>query len=155
MPQLDFASFPSQMFWIVLILAVQCFFFFRVLPIFSKILASRSDRVNAQLKVAKDLMKKAQELKQEYEVKILEVRKESAERLSSAISDFQNIADQKARELDTSLLDEFKNHQDRVEEITQKMDKNLTDLAVLTATDLIKRISNQKVVKRDLERYIN
>ena len=100
-------------------------------------------------------MKKAQELKQEYEVKILEVRKESAERLSSAISDFQNIADQKARELDTSLLDEFKNHQDRVEEITQKMDKNLTDLAVLTATDLIKRISNQKVVKRDLERYIN
>jgi len=155
MPQLDLSMFPSQVLWILLFFALQCLFFVKIVPIFKNLAQLRRDQVSQKLEAAQSQMLQAQKLKDEYEEKLAQVRKDSAEKISGAVAEFQSITDRKISNLDKKLLEEFKAHQAETAKITKKLEKDLDELALLTAAELIKKISLKNASKRDLAKYIN
>lgn len=78
MPQLDFATFPNQIFWLVVALVAIYFLLSRIaLPRIAGILADRQDTIANDLGAAEELKLKAQQAEEAYQKSLADARAES------------------------------------------------------------------------------
>jgi F-type H+-transporting ATPase subunit b len=67
MPQLDFSTFPSQIFWLLVIFAgLYIVMAYMALPRLAQIIEDREDRINNDLNKARELQKEAEFVEVEY-----------------------------------------------------------------------------------------
>ena len=79
MPQLDFSTFPNQIFWLLVTLVVIYFVLSRVaLPRIGSVLAERKGTITNDLSAAEELKQKAVEAEAAYEKALADARAESA-----------------------------------------------------------------------------
>lgn len=100
MPQLDFAHFPNQMFWLVVTLVVIYLVLARVaLPRISAILAERQGTITNDIAAAEDLKAKAVEAEDTYNKALADARSEAQAIVAEAKAEIQadlNVAIAKA-----------------------------------------------------------
>lgn len=78
MPQLDFATFPNQIFWLVVALVAIYLILSRIaLPRIAGILADRQDTIANDLGAAEELKLKAQQAEAAYEQALVDARAEA------------------------------------------------------------------------------
>lgn len=78
MPQLDFTTFPNQIFWLVLTLLAIYFVLTRVaLPRIASVLAERQGTLTNDLAAAEDFKRKAAEAEQAYDKALADARAEA------------------------------------------------------------------------------
>ena len=78
MPQLDFATFPNQIFWLLVTLIVIYFILSRfALPRIASVLAERQDTITGDLAMAEELKKKAVEAEEAYNKALADARAEA------------------------------------------------------------------------------
>lgn len=95
MPQLDFSSFPNQIFWLVVTLVVIYLVLSRVaLPRIGSILAERQGTITNDIAAAEDLKSKAIEAEEAYNKALADARAEA-----------QNIAAETRSEIQGDLND--------------------------------------------------
>ena len=79
MPQLDFSTFPNQIFWLVVTLVVIYLILSRVaLPRIGSVLAERSGTITNDLGAAEELNQKAKAAEAAYEKALADARTEAA-----------------------------------------------------------------------------
>ncbi|MFK7751498.1 MAG: F0F1 ATP synthase subunit B' [Sedimentitalea sp.] len=90
MPQLDFSSFPNQIFWLVVTLVVIYMVLTRIaLPRIGAILAERSGTITNDIAAAEDLKSKAVEAEEAYNKALLDARAEAQRIVGEAKADIQ------------------------------------------------------------------
>ncbi len=98
-PQMDFTTYPSQMFWLAVMFTAMYLLMSKVaLPSVEKVKLARKSIQDTDLDKAEKLNNKADGLKSEYEQEMDEARKKSSETISvaeEAISDKINKAQEK------------------------------------------------------------
>ncbi|MGZ9810973.1 F0F1 ATP synthase subunit B' [Pseudoroseicyclus sp. H15] len=78
MPQLDFATFPNQIFWLAITLLVIYFVLSRIaLPRIGSVLAERAGTITKDLASAEELKAKAKEAEASYEKALADARAEA------------------------------------------------------------------------------
>ena len=78
MPQLDFSTFPNQIFWLVVILIVIYFVLSRIaLPRIGSVLAERSGTITNDIAAAEELKQKAVEAEEAYNKALADARAEA------------------------------------------------------------------------------
>ncbi|MBU0641923.1 MAG: F0F1 ATP synthase subunit B' [Alphaproteobacteria bacterium] len=83
MPQLDFATFPNQIFWLLVTLVVIYFVLSKIaLPRISTVLAERSGTIMNDISAAEELKLKAKEAEAAYNAALAEAKSE-AQRISN------------------------------------------------------------------------
>lgn len=103
-PQLDFSTYPSQIFW--LIACALCLFFFVknvFLPRVVFVLEGRDRRIQGDLAKAQEVRAQAQQVKESYEVSLLESKREARLRAEGEVLAYKT---QHERRLN-SLREEF------------------------------------------------
>lgn len=90
MPQLDFSTFPNQVFWLVVTLVVIYLILSRVaLPRIGGILAERAGTITNDLAAAEDLKAKAVEAEEAYNKALAEARAEAQRIAAEARAEIQ------------------------------------------------------------------
>ncbi len=90
MPQLDFSTFPNQIFWLVLTLVVIYFVLSRVaLPRIGGTLANRKASIRADLAAAEEMKQKAMASEKAYDDALVAARAEAAKIVAAAKADIQ------------------------------------------------------------------
>jgi F-type H+-transporting ATPase subunit b len=90
MPQLDFSTFPNQIFWLVITLLVIYFVLSRVaLPRIGAVLAERKGTITNDLAAAEELKQKAVEAERAYDEALARARAEAAKIVAEAKADIQ------------------------------------------------------------------
>jgi len=90
MPQLDFGTFPNQIFWLVVALVVIFFVFTRVaLPRIAGVLAERQGTITNDIAAAEELKQKAAEAEEAYNVALAEARAEAQKIAAEAKAEIQ------------------------------------------------------------------
>jgi F-type H+-transporting ATPase subunit b len=90
MPQLDFATFPNQIFWLVVTLVVIYFVLSRIaLPRIAGILAERQGTISGDLNAAEELKQKAVEAEKAYQTALTQARAEANKIIAGAKADIQ------------------------------------------------------------------
>ena len=155
LPQLDFATFPSQLIWLVITFAVLLLLMTRVsLPRISETLAERQHKID-------DNLKKAESYKEEAEIAAATYTRSQAEaradayaiimKTRSRISD--DIATKKA-ELDEELESEIKSAEERISYAKEIAMASIADLATEVAITTTEKISGESLSKKEAGTFI-
>lgn len=104
MPQLDFATFPNQIFWLVVTLVVVYFVLVSiVLPRIGAVLAERSGTIRNDLDAAEELRQKAILAERAYDEALVRARSEAAKIVAEAKADIQKDLDKAIAKADAEI----------------------------------------------------
>ena len=104
MPQLDFSTFPNQIFWLVVTLIVIYLILSRVaLPRIGAVLAERQGTITNDIAAAEELKQRAQEAEAAYDKALLDARAEAGKIVAQAKADIQVELDAQMQKADAEI----------------------------------------------------
>ena len=115
MPQLDFSTFVSQLFWLFLSLSFLYLILSRVaLPRISDVIEERKDIIAQDIDKAKALSSDADMAIEELDIKITEAKSKSLELINSSRKKILDLNDREKRKLDEEISKEVKKAEDEI-----------------------------------------
>ncbi len=104
MPQLEFGTFPNQIFWLVVALVVIFLVFTRVaLPRIAGVLAERQGTITNDISAAEELKQKAAEAEEAYNLALAEARVEAGKIAAEAKAEIQGVLDAAQAKADAEI----------------------------------------------------
>lgn len=104
MPQLDFSSFPNQIFWLIVTLAVIYFVLSRIaLPRIASVLAERQGTITNDIAAAEDMKQKAVEAEEAYNKALADARVEASKIVADTKAEIQKDLDVAIAEADAEI----------------------------------------------------
>lgn len=150
MPQIDFATFPNQIFWLVVTLVAIYFILSRIaLPRIASVLAERQGTLTNDLAAAEDLKRKAVEAEAAYNKALADARTEAnkiAEETRAAIQADLNAAIAKA---DADIAAKAAESETRIAEIQAGAVQSIEEVARAIAGDIAAAVAPGTSVDAD------
>jgi F-type H+-transporting ATPase subunit b len=104
MPQLDFSTFPNQIFWLLVTLVVIYLVLTRVaLPRIGSVLAERKGTITNDLAAAEELKQKAVDAEKSYDDALAKARSEATKIVAEAKADIQKSVDVEVAKADAQI----------------------------------------------------
>ncbi len=138
MPQLDFATFPNQIFWLAVTLVVIYLILSKVaLPRIASVLAERSGTITNDLAAAEDLKVKAAEADAAYEKALAEARAEAQAIAADARAEIQVELDAAIAKADAEIAAKAAESEKAIAEIRAGAEDAVKDVAKDVAKELV------------------
>lgn len=138
MPQLDFAHFPNQIFWLVVALIVIYFILSRIaLPRIGGILADRQSTITNDLAAAEELKARAEEAEKAYNQALIDARAEANKIVAEARAEIQKDLDKATTKADAEIAAKAAESAKRIEEIRAHAAKDVAEVAKSAAGDIV------------------
>lgn len=138
MPQLDFSTFPNQIFWLVITLVVIYLVLSRIaLPRIGAVLAERSGTITNDIAAAEELKQKAVEAEAAYEKALADARAQAGAIVAEAKADIQSELDVELKKADKKIAAKSAESEAAIAEIRDSAVKNVTAVAKDTAKELV------------------
>lgn len=138
MPQLDFATFPNQIFWLIVTLIVIYFVLVRIaLPRISGVLAERSGTITNDLAAAEELKLRATEAEAAYEKALADARNEANRIVDKAKADIQADLDAELARADEKIAAQTAESEASIAEIRDQAAATSRDAAIDTAEAIV------------------
>lgn len=130
MPQLNFDTFPNQIFWVVIFLLLTFLMIkFLIIPRMDNILTNRRKVIEEDLVGAESLKDKASDLRDTLNNEILLARKNSQELLDNAkvtAKNNLNLASNEANEMTSKLIKDGDKTLEEIRKDTEKIVNNIS-----------------------------
>ncbi len=137
MPQLDFATFPNQIFWLVVTLVIIYFVLKTIaLPRISSVLSERQGTITNDISAAEDLKQQAVEAEEAYNQALADARVEAGRIVAEAKADMQVDLDKAIAKADAEIAAKTAESDVAIAEIR----KNAVDSVKAVAKDTAKEI---------------
>jgi F-type H+-transporting ATPase subunit b len=138
MPQLDFATFPNQIFWLAVALVVIYLVLSRVaLPRIGAILADRQGTITNDLAAAEDLKARALAAEKAYEQALVDARAEAQKIIAEARAVIQAEVDVATAHADAEIAARAAESERRIGEIRASAVDSVREVARDTAAALV------------------
>ncbi|MEM8741680.1 MAG: F0F1 ATP synthase subunit B' [Pseudomonadota bacterium] len=138
LPQLDFASWDSQIFWLVVSLVVLYLLLSRIaLPRIEGVIEDRADAIADDLDRAADFKRKAEDAEAAYETALAEARARAQKIAGEARDEVQKELDAAIAKADAEIAARAAESEARIAEIRDNQRANVEAVATDTATALV------------------
>ncbi len=138
MPQLDFATFPNQIFWLTVTLVVIYLVLSRIaLPRISAVLAERSGTITNDIAAAEELKQKAVEAEVAYQQALTDARAQAGAIVAEAKAEIQADLDVEIKKADAQIAAKAAESEKAIAEIRDGAVKSVTQVAKDTAKELV------------------
>ena len=138
MPQLDFSTFPNQIFWLVVALVLIYMILSRVaLPRISGIMADRQGAITNDIAAAEELKAKAVEAEKAYNQALLDAREEANTIVAEARSEIQKDLDKATAKADAEIAAKSAESAKRIGEIRDGAIKSVAEVAKDAAAEIV------------------
>ena len=138
MPQLDFSTWPNQIFWLTVTLVAIYLILTRVaLPRIGAVLAERRGTITNDLAAAEELKQKASEAEAAYNEAPATARIEAAKIVAAARADIQADLDKATAKADAEIEARTLVSEQRISEIKAGAMDSVTEVAKDTAKELV------------------
>ena len=138
LPQLDFATFPNQIFWLAVTLVIIYLVLTRVaLPRIGAVLAERSGTITNDLAAAEEFKQKAVQAEKAYNDALAMARGEAAKIVAAAKADIQKDLDKAIAKADADIAAKAVESEAKITEIKAGALDAITEVAKDTARELV------------------
>lgn len=138
MPQLDFSTFPNQIFWLIVTLVVIYFVLSRIaLPRIGAVLAERSGTITNDIAAAEELKHKAVEAEAAYQQALTDARAQASAIVAEAKADIQSELDAELKKADKKIAAKAAESEKAIADIRDGAVKSVTEVAKDTAKALV------------------
>lgn len=155
MPQLDFSTFPNQIFWLVVTLIVMYLVLSRVaLPRIGAVLAERTGTITNDLGAAEELKERATEAEAAYDKALADARAEANRIVSEAKAEIQADLDVELQKADAEIAARTAESEAAIAEIRGSAMKSVAEVAKDTAGEIVAAMggtADQAAIDRAVE----
>lgn len=138
MPQLDFSTFPNQIFWLLVTLVVIYFVLSRVaLPRIGGTLAARKGKITSDLAAAEELKQKAVAAEKAYDEALVKARAEAAKIMAATRAEIQTELNAAIARADAEIAAKSAESAKRIDEIRAGAAEAVAAVAKDTAGELV------------------
>ncbi|MEM6440559.1 MAG: F0F1 ATP synthase subunit B' [Pseudomonadota bacterium] len=146
LPQLDFASFPSQIFWLIVTLVALYLIFVNVaLPRIGGVIEERHDAIEDDLDRAADLRRKAGEAEAAYEKALADARAQASVIAEAARAEIQKEVDAAVAKADAEIAARTSESEARLAEIRAEAEGAVAEVARDAARALVDAVAPDAV----------
>ena len=156
MPQLDFATFPNQFFWI-LVFTVLFYLIVRyvIVPRLENIMTSRQDLINADIQQAEEFNKEAHKIEEQITLKMDEAHREALNISASTKAQLKEKVDSAMIEIEETVSKQTQDSEKRISDIEKKSKQNIKEISIELSKDLIGRFSENKLETSKVEKMVS
>lgn len=155
LPQLDITTWPSQVFWLVVVFAIGYVFISRmVTPKIGSVLEERRDRLDDDLGRAREASAEASQVRADYEAALESARNEAAEFSRKAANEAQQAADQANAKAAKKMATKVANAETKLAAARAEAEENLVAVATEAAMDTAKQLAGVKATKAQAEKAV-
>ncbi|GHA57650.1 ATP synthase subunit b 2 [Amylibacter ulvae] len=139
MPQLDFSTFPNQIFWLLVTLVVLYFILNRIaLPRIASVLADRQGAIQRDLDSAEQMKRQALEAEEAYNKALADARAQAQDIVGEAKADIQKDLDKAILKADAEIAAKAAESEKAIKEIRDSSAKSIQEVANAAAADIVK-----------------
>lgn len=139
MPQLDFATFPNQIFWLVVTLVVIYLLMSRIaLPRIASVLAERHGAIQSDLDKAEEMKAKAVEAEDAYNKALVDARAQAQAIVAEARAEIQTDLDVAMAKADAEIAAKAAESAVAIKEIRDNAVAAVKEVANDTASEIVK-----------------
>ena len=141
LPQLDFSTFPNQIFWLVVALVAIYLILTKVaLPRIADVLAERSGTITNDIAQAEELKLKAQEAEAAYEKALADARAEAQRIIGEAKAEMQAELDAATAKADEQIAAQTVESEKRIAEVREGALDAIRTVAQDTAGEIVQAL---------------
>ena len=141
MPQLNFESFPNQIFWLVLTLVAIYMILSRVaLPRIGAVLAERQGTITNDIAGAEDLRHKAKEAEAAYDKALADARSEAQKIAQAARNDMQADLDAAIVKADAEIAERTAESEKEIAAIREEATASVREVAREAAEEIVRTL---------------
>lgn len=141
MPQLDFSTFPNQIFWLVLTLVAIYMILNRVaLPRIGSVLAERQGTITNDIAAAEDLRKKAGDAEAAYDKALADARSEAHRIAQETRDEIRVDLDAAVARADEEIEARTADSEKEIAEIRDASDGNVREVAREAAAEIVRSL---------------
>lgn len=138
LPQLDFSTFPNQIFWLITALVAIHYILSRVaLPRLGAVMAERSGTITNELAAAEDLKARAAEAEAAYERSLKSARAEAGRIVAEARAEIQADLDQAIERADARIEARLAESERAIGAIRESAGASVREVAREVARDIV------------------
>ena len=155
MPQLDPEFFVSQLFWLVVTFSFLLLFLWKVsLPRIGSVLEKRENKINNDIKTAKQLQIEAEKIQDQIEQKLHDSKEQNISLIKSSTVNLQNKASKELLKLDNELNNKIEKSAKVIEnnkkESLKQIHKQIHEITKLTLSKLSSVQINDQEIKESV-----
>ena len=140
-PQLDFSTFPHQIFWLGIFLVAIFIVVRRIaLPRIGEIHSQRERRIQTDLDEAQRISEESQEIENKIEASLAETKRYSEKKAGEARLEIQKLKADAAEKAERIIKSETDSSSKRIEELKSQSLESIKAIAVSTASEIVNTI---------------
>ena len=141
MPQLDLATFPNQIFWLVVTLLVIYFILNRIaIPRIAAVLTERQGSIQRDLDKAEQLKQQAEDAEVAYNQALADARAQAQEIVAETKAEIQKDLDAALAKADAEIAAKAAESDKAIKVIRDGAKKSVQEVANATAADIVKAV---------------
>lgn len=141
LPQLDVSTYPSQLFWLLIVFVVMYFIFsMRSLPAVANTIEKRSERINNDLDSAERLKDEVSSVQKSYEDSLTEARNESAKMFHDIEKEIKDKTEQFSKDFQEHSIEQINGLEESIAKTRAKAIKDMSDVAAEVASEAAAKI---------------
>jgi len=138
MPQLEFSTFPNQIFWLVVALVIVYMILSRIaLPRIASVLAERRGVITGDIAAAEEMRRKAEEAEAAYNQALADARAEAARIVAEAKAEIQADLGAAIESADAEIAAKAAESERVIEEIRANAFESVEAIALPVAADIV------------------
>ena len=155
LPQLKIGTWPSQLFWLVVIFAIGYIFMARVVtPRIGSVLEERRTRLDEDLTRAREASNEAAQTRADYEASLDEARNEAAEFAKTAANEAQAKAEAAEKKAAKRMATKIGKAETALAEARTEAEGNLMAIAAEAAVDAATQVAGIKATKAQADKAV-
>lgn len=155
MPQLDFSSWPNQIFWLVIALVAIYLILSRIaLPRIAAVLAERAGTVTNDIAAAEELKLKAHEAEEAYNKALADARAEANKIIGEAKAEIQAELDDANAKADAEIAAKTAESEKAIAEIRENAIQSVEEVAKATAAEIVAALGAE-ADKKAIDKAVN
>ncbi len=156
MPQLDLATYPSQIFWLAIFFtALYLFVRGYIAPAIESLITLRDNKIEEDLNAASKARGKAVELREGYEAKRKNVYSKVSDMLEGELSNLNKLTQEQTQKVNTDIHSLTQNVEIEISTQKNKYKEELEQVVLEYSAYLIKKVSGLETIRDDLKKYRN
>ncbi len=152
MPQLEIATFASQIFWLAVTFIILYFYLAKgPLPVIREVLSNRQSRISNDLKKAESLKEEAEAAQADFTTVIIQARQKAHELLGNAKAKIDSEEAARNAKIDQNFAQQSKEAERRIVTLRKEATEKLIPVAAQAAVVMLEKLINAKVDSKHAE----
>ena len=155
LPQLDFSTWPTQIFWLIVTFAIGYILMARmVVPNIGAVLEERRERISSDIEQAKAADADAKSMQSKYEAELAEARTKAADAAKQALDEAKAENEKAEAELTAKLAKKIKTAETKLAKAREEALAGIDEAAQETVADIASQVAGVKVTAAEAKKTV-